>query len=79
MDLPKHRPLPTSRTSVTSVLPHSQEVEKRTPNKLVVKDIQDILYNHKKTPDEWTIEYITERYGIDAAKIGKKNLHYFPR
>lgn len=74
MDLPKHRPLPISRTSVTSVLPHSQEVEKRTPNKLLVKEIQNILFNHKKNPDEWTVEYIAERYGIESERIG--NIFY---
>lgn len=75
MNLPKHRPLPIDRTSVTSVLPHSQEVDKRTPNKLLVKEIQDILSNHKKYPDEWTVEYIAERYGIKSEKIGNKFLH----
>lgn len=77
MDLPKHRPLPRSRTSVTSVLPHSQEVEKRTQNKLLVKEIQDILFNHKKNPDEWTVEYIAERYGIESEKIGTHILPSF--
>lgn len=78
MVLPKHRPLPTSRTSVTTFLPHSQEVEKRTPNKLLVKEIQDILSNHKKNPDEWTFEYIAERYGIEPEKIGSK-IHFLFR
>lgn len=70
MNLPEHRPMPQDRSIVSSTLPHSQVVVERTPNKLMVDDIQIILTNNKRDPNKWTAQYIAEQFNIDLNKIG---------
>lgn len=50
---------------------HTQTVEKRTPNKLLVSEIKTILDNYKIDPHTWNIDYIAQKYQIDRSKIGK--------
>lgn len=62
--MPQDRRTPFART------PHSQETEKREPNKLYVKDINELLINHKTNPEKWTFDYIAARYNISNETAG---------
>lgn len=68
--------LPRSRYAMFKAHAHTQTVEKRSPNKLLIADIKTILNNHKIDPETWNIEYIAQNYQIDQQEIGKRASFY---
>lgn len=66
--------MPRDRSTVELKTPHTQAVEVRAPNKLLVEEIKHMLLNHKRDPETWTTEHIAAIYDIDQSKIGKKKL-----
>lgn len=69
MDIPKSR-LPVDRTTPFDEKPHSQDIEKRSPSKLLVTDVKKMLLNHKINPEKWTIEFVANEYNIEQSQVG---------
>lgn len=71
MDLPENKPMPFDRSTTTLTSPHTQLVDQRTPNKLLVEEIRIILLNRKQDPQKWTAEYIACEYDMDLGDTGE--------
>lgn len=66
--------LPQDRTTPYARTPHSQEIEQKEPNTLLITDIKMILINFRANPEKWTLDYIASRFDISKEIAGLSHL-----
>lgn len=77
MDLPKDRTMPKDRNTSFAQDPHTQQIDVKKPNSLLVDDLKMLLINYKENPEKWTLDYIAARYEISKELAGNANVFLY--